>query len=227
MQQKGLTAEEIDEAFRRVPEVPGTPASPSKAVVSSPPPQPAPGGVQPSPPQPEPIRWSQIILATGLFAASAYTVKSLVWPYLSDAWTSWTRHRKSRSGEEGMGGNGASEEEANTKAEVATAVAEAIRAQTMELSSSIEALKELVNSLQQNSESASAEEKITAAELRQELHSIAASLGEIAGPLARPPTTGLEVSPLKVESELSEIKALLSEYLKTPRPENQGSREGE
>jgi hypothetical protein len=46
----------------------------------------------------------------------------------------------------------------------------------------------------------------------------------IAGPLARPPATSLDVSPRNIESELSEIKALLSEYLKTPRPEDDRSR---
>jgi hypothetical protein len=173
LQQKGLTAEEIAEAFKRVPEVPGLPASPSTAVVPSPSPsqQPTP---QTQPPKPEPIRWSQIILSTGLFAASAYTVKSLVWPYVHDAWKSW---RASKNDEEIIK-NETRDGEGTNKEEVATAVAEAIRAQTMELTSSIEALKELVCSLQQNSESASVEEKVTAAELRQELHSIAASLGE-------------------------------------------------
>lgn len=42
--------------------------------------------------------------------------------------------------------------------------------------------------------------------------------------MARPPTTSLDISPRHVESELSEIKALLSEYLKTPRPEDDRSR---
>jgi hypothetical protein len=171
LQQKGLTAEEIAEAFKRVPEVPGLPASPSTAVVPSPSPSQQQQTLQP--PKPEPIRWSQIIFSTGLFAASAYTVKSLVWPYVHDAWNSW---RGSKNNEEIIKKETGDGE--GTNKEVATAVAEAIRAQTMELTSSIEALKELVCSLKQNSESASVEEKVTAADLRQELHSIAASLGE-------------------------------------------------
>lgn len=177
LQQKGLTAEEIAEAFKRVPEVPGLPASPATAVVPSPSPSPSPSQQptpQTQPPKSEPIRWSQIILSTGLFAASAYTVKSLVWPSVHDAWKSW---RGSKNDEEMLAKKETRDGE-GTNNQVATAVAEAIRAQTMELTSSIEALKELVCSLQQNSESASVEEKVTAAELRQELHSIAASLGE-------------------------------------------------
>ena len=264
LQQKGLTEPEIDEAFRRVPEtttpaVARSPSPPSSSLVATanhiiaPPPstissqQPS---QQPRYPhyavipqqqqqQHEPVRWSQVVLGAGFAAASAYAVKSLVWPFIYDKCASWR----------GVGSidDGRSAKEEAASSDVA-AVADAIRAQTAEMASSIQALKELVSGLDQQRPE-SPEDHLTAAELRQELRGIAHSLNEIAGmqqaggsalllgPSKKQATTtttttaaattdrggGPSVDDNKnnsgssLEGELSEIKALLVEYLKTPR----------
>lgn len=174
LQQKGLTTAEIVEAFRRVPEV--VPTIPQAA-----PPLPLPSAaltttaanMQPAayvePPYmqhnrvPEQLRWSQVVLGAGFCAAGAYAVKSLVWPFVHNKYSAWRRD---------------SQGEAAASPSNATAdVADAIRAQTAELASSIKAIKELVTKLDLE-RLPSHDDHLTAAELRQELRDFASTLNE-------------------------------------------------
>ena len=120
-------------------------------------------------PQEQPIRWSQVALGAGFAAASVYAVKSLVWPFVSDKYTAW------------RGTATTSDNRIDVAASASTvnvnAVADAIRGQTAELASSIETLKSLIAGLD-TQRAASPEDKLTAAEIKQELHTIAASLNE-------------------------------------------------
>ena len=186
LQQKGLTEAEINEAFRRVPETPvpplptaqisyqppSAPTSNALATTAShlaPPPQPTYGGAvgtQQQQPQQEPVRWSQVALGAGFVAASGYAFKSLFWPYLSDKYTAWRGVTPSRIAEPSTSAT------ASLPPSEITAVADAIRAQTAELASSIEALKTLAASLDKRNDD------IPAKELRQELSNIASTLNE-------------------------------------------------
>lgn len=121
--------------------------------------------------QQQPVRWSQVALGAGFAAASAYAVKSLVWPFVADKYTAWRGTSSiSPQNRNDLAGSAAGSSDVN-------AVADAIRAQTAELASSIEALKALVAGLDKE-RPASPEDKVTASEIRQELHTIAASLNE-------------------------------------------------
>jgi hypothetical protein len=123
----------------------------------------------------QPVRWSQVALGAGFAAASAYAVKSLVWPFVADKYTSWRSNRAASIAPYNRNdADGATLPSGSTNV---NAVADAIRAQTAELASSIESLKALIAGLDKK-RPASPEEKITASEIRQELHTIAASLNE-------------------------------------------------
>ncbi|KAG7667382.1 hypothetical protein Ndes2526B_g04100 [Nannochloris sp. 'desiccata'] len=227
LQQKGLTEAEIDEAFRRVPETP-VPALPtttqqSNSTLSTISNHVAPQqqqhypqhGAQPLPTQPE-IRWSQVALGAGFAAASAYAVKSLVWPFVADKYTTWRGTSSTSIAPYNRNDDADLASSAAGSSSDVNAVADAIRAQTAELASSIEALKALIAGLDRQ-RPASPEDKVTASEIRQELHTIAASLNEIVASPRPGGVTAAGPSSLALETELSEIKNLLSEYLKTPR----------
>jgi Pex14 N-terminal domain len=188
LQQKGLTETEIDEAFRRVPETPVPalptattqhPSSTLTAISSHIAPHQQPQYPQQQiiqhPQHDQPVRWSQVALGAGFAAASAYAVKSLVWPFVADKYTAW----KGRSSTTSIApyNRNAEVDGALLPSTDVNAVADAIRAQTAELASSIEALKALIAGLDRQ-RPASPEDKITASEIRQELHTIAASLNE-------------------------------------------------
>lgn len=191
LQQKGLTEGEIDEAFRRVPETP-VPALPTtsqqqpSAVVNSVANHLGPQHGQPLSmqqqqqhlqQQPQPVRWSQVALGAGFAAASAYAVKSLVWPFVADKYTSWRSSRSTSIAPYTRNDADVASLPSGSSSADVNAVADAIRAQTAELASSIDALKALIAGLDKQ-RPASPEEKVTASEIRQELHTIAASLNE-------------------------------------------------
>ncbi|KAG2490990.1 hypothetical protein HYH03_010662 [Edaphochlamys debaryana] len=115
LERKGLTAAEIDEAFRRVPEAPAAAAAPAApaAPVYAPPPAPAPAQVYapaavaaapgagpmvlaaaPPPVQPQGVRWSQIVLGVGVVAAAGWAVQALVLPRLRALLDSWSSSRR-------------------------------------------------------------------------------------------------------------------------------------
>lgn len=120
-------------------------------------------------PQEQPIRWSQVALGAGFAAASVYAVKSLVWPFVSDKYTAWRGNVTTSDNR--------IDEAVSASAVNVNAVADAIRGQTAELASSIETLKSLIAGLD-TQRPTSPEDKVTAAEIKQELHTIAASLNE-------------------------------------------------
>jgi hypothetical protein len=128
LERKGLSAGEIEEAFRRVPETEAVPNAPqgsletpahassptlntlnqhlhpvaggpqqryaSQTQVLPPPPPPPHQQLMLSQPQPPPLRWRHIALGTAFAGAGVYAVRSLVWPYVWDAYTSlWGRGR--------------------------------------------------------------------------------------------------------------------------------------
>ncbi|KAJ9510011.1 hypothetical protein QJQ45_011655 [Haematococcus lacustris] len=113
LERKGLTAEEIDEAFKRAP------ASAPAATVSTATPtglityqaqpsQPAASAMTPAPAssvspqhvpqhvqQAEPLRWTQVVLGVGAVAASLYALKALLVPYAQDMYQAW--HARARA----------------------------------------------------------------------------------------------------------------------------------
>lgn len=167
MQQKGLTSAEINEAFRRVPEVTlpltAAPAPSTAALATTTSLQPAVNVPTPMRQDNEPVRWSQVALGAGFVAAGAYAIKSLVWPFVRDKYSVWR--------------SGGPEPDGTVPAPDANAVAEAIRAQTAELSSSIDAIQGLVAKLDAQ-RSPSPDDTLTATELRNELRSLAQTLTE-------------------------------------------------
>lgn len=185
LQQKGLTEAEIDEAFRRVPETPvpalpiaqtyphtAPPASNALSTTANhlaPPALPTYSQAVPAQEAQQPVRWSQVALGAGFVAASGYALKTLFWPYLHDKYTAWRGVPSPPEPEPASVGVPPSE---------VAAVADAIRAQTAELASSIEALKALVAGLDKQRTDETPEDRITAGELRQELSTIASTLNE-------------------------------------------------
>ena len=92
LENKGLTTAEIDEAFRRVPNDPPAPTTPSPPTTA--PPKPFHSAVAHPPqqiqPAPQGIRWSQVVMGATLLAAGAYTVHSLLWPRAHQLYQRWT-----------------------------------------------------------------------------------------------------------------------------------------
>lgn len=198
LERKGLTAAEIEEAFQRVPQEPAAPAAapapaPSAALQTTlqhiqPSPQPqyvyvqqpvAPAQQAAPPAPPQPVRWTQAVLGAGFLAAGAYAVKTLVWPYLHDAYAGWRgavpAPLRPAAGEEDGGAAAAA---AAAAAEATKAVAEAIAAQTSELRSSIASMRELVAGLEGGRAAVMAAEGEGVAALREELRSVSAALSE-------------------------------------------------
>lgn len=126
--------------------------------------------------QQQPVRWSQVALGAGFAAASAYAVKSLVWPFVADKYTAWKGTSSTSISTRTRNDADLASSAPGSSSDV-NAVANAIRAQTAELASSIDELKALIADLDKK-RPASPEDKVTASELRQELHTIAASLNE-------------------------------------------------
>lgn len=264
LERKGLTAAEMDEAFRRVPQEPASTsaaatgaapaaatayAAPSAALQTTlqhiqPSPQPQyiyaaqqqPGAgvpgqqlalvpaqqAQVQQQEPQGVRWTQAALGAGFLAAGAYAMKALIWPYVYDAYTGWQGIVPSREAgkDEAVAASAAA-------VEATKAVAEAIAAQTAELRSSIESLQQLVEGLQSSRaeeiartaarEVEGAEQGTAVAELREELRSVSATLREVVK-LKDGKTDGSAVVPGRLESELSEIKQLLAQALRSSSP---------
>ncbi|GAB4818706.1 hypothetical protein N2152v2_005752 [Parachlorella kessleri] len=265
LERKGLTAEEIDEAVRRVPETTVPLAAPAMAAAALPSSSPVPQAalqttlqhLQPSQqyagqahqhggamgPHPgmqmvpaaaqQPLRWSQVALGAGFFAAGAYAVKQLLWPYVWDAYEGW-RERQGGMPRVRAPPRPKQPNREELSAEVSRAVAEAIQAQTAELRTSVEAIRELAQSLeaqrrqaqeeaQARAEAAAAApaaplgDSVTVIELRQELKALAATLQEtIAASPAKSRPAGGNREGSTTEQELSEIKGLLAAFLRSP-----------
>ncbi|KAI3426836.1 hypothetical protein D9Q98_006783 [Chlorella vulgaris] len=234
LQRKGLTEAEIDEAFRRAPQAPAA-ATDAAAPAQPPAVTHTLNHLQPQPPQYQPqagpmvlhqasqqqqqgVRWTQVVLGAGFLGASAYAAKALVWPYMADCYHTWRGHvrppprpRLLHSADSGEA------------AEATKAVAEAIQAQTAELRSSVESMKQVATSLEAATNKAAKETEtggggLTVTGLREELRSFAATLQEGAGAAPSPGAaqSGAADGSSRVESELCEIKALLAEILRSP-----------
>ncbi|EIE19534.1 hypothetical protein COCSUDRAFT_48772 [Coccomyxa subellipsoidea C-169] len=185
LEKKGLTAAEIEEAFRRVPDTPtasvpagssGLPAQPA----AQPPPKPFPTGtaatlqqLQPQPiaQPPQPIRWTQVVVGLGLVAALGYAVKEYALPKVSQWYKEW------RSDSD----KAAAEQKAE---ETARLVATAIQAQTAEMQKTLGDLKEAIGTLEKGKAAAveGTPDTVTLAQLRSELRVLATSLNEFGSP---------------------------------------------
>ncbi|KAL4443228.1 hypothetical protein ABPG75_010965 [Micractinium tetrahymenae] len=183
------------------------------------------------PPQQQGVRWTQAVLGAGFVAASAYAAKALLWPYMGSAYYSWRGQVRPPPRRPLANGDG----EGERSAQATQAMADAIAAQTAELRGSIDAIKQLVTTLEASQKAAAdaaasgaasgsaaaggAADGLTVADLRHELRSFAETLQELAspkpGPAAADPAAA--ASPAKLESELGEIKTLLAELLRSPR----------
>lgn len=239
MEQKGLTGAEIEEAFRRVPDTKHDDTNLSQLGVT---PTQYSTGAQPSQQQLQAIQqqpdahWGQVALGVGFAGASVYAIKSLFWPYVSDAIKSWRgdNHTDSTatrdtaptitelpSDSEDNQGDGGDDKQTSSHI-----LASAIKSQTKELRRAIESMKSFVERLEKGKAvdegnsgdtTTSGTAGLTITELRQELRSFASTLNE----MAKPDTTttahdGGGKNEGRLEAELSDIKALLNEFLKSP-----------
>eukprot|EP00887_Chlorella_sp_A99_P001028 scaffold14.g1028.t1 len=232
LERKGLNAEEIAEAFRRVPEPAPGAATPAAATL-----QPAPGALQatlqhiqpaatpqaavqygalppqqlalaqpqalaPQPPVQQPVRWTQVVLGAGFLAAGAYAVQSLAWPYVRDTYDRW-RGRPAPPPRPAPGAD-----EAAAQAEATRAMAEAIAAQTAELRHTLDTIRQLVAQLQDGKAASRAGESEGPGlgELHAELHALSAALSEVAG------GAGEAGAPAKGHTPLSAASAARPEH---------------
>ena len=190
LEQKGLTSNEIDEAFRRAPEI-------REAEVPQIASQPS---TKPSAVEQRPVQWGQVALGVGFAATGAYAFKSVVWPYVADTLKSWRRSDSNATTPVIT--------ETDRESNAAQAIANAVKLQTEELGLAVASIKSLVEKLEKGKLPAEDLETVTISDLRHELRSFASTLNEIAKPSKS--TTALE-------TELADIKALLNDYLRTPR----------
>lgn len=118
---KGLTEAEINEAFRRVPQVsvPIPDRTMETAVVLK------------DKHRPEGYTWTSVALGLGFTAAAVYSIKSLLGPSISKKIESWKRSRN-----EHVSHDGSSEREDD--------LARAVREQTEQMRLSLESLERLI-----------------------------------------------------------------------------------
>ncbi|KAK9837860.1 hypothetical protein WJX74_006450 [Apatococcus lobatus] len=223
---KGLNAAEIDEGFRRVPEAitggvgagaqtvptkpfpvggsattlnalqPGQAAYPQQIVVHQPPPV----------PQPQPIRWTQVVVGAGALLAGAYAVKQYVIPFTSQAYERWA----------GKPLFGQSAAEKAAEARTAELIAKAIQAQTSELRSAVDSLKEMVKGLDRAPAPGLHSDTLSLSDLRSELRTFATSLSEFGSTGAN--TTSSSSSDVKaLQEELRQLKAMVADSSHRPR----------
>ncbi|BDA46562.1 probable peroxisomal membrane protein PEX14 at N-terminal half [Coccomyxa sp. Obi] len=209
LEKKGLKAAEIEEAFRRVPDIPtaSVPAGPSGLPVQAaaePPRKPFPTGtaatlqqLQPQPivqqaPTPQPIRWTQVVVGLGLVAALGYAVKEYALPKVTQWYKDW-RHDSDKE---------SAEQEAQKTAQL---VASAIQAQTAEMQKTLGELKEAIGTLEKGKAAAveAPPDTVTLAQLRSELRVLATSLNEFGSP-AKSGTDPEEIR------KLDEIKTMVA-----------------
>jgi hypothetical protein len=168
-----------------------------------------------------------------------YAIKSLFWPYVSDAIKSWRRGYYNNTdsttttdtaptmtqlpsdSEDNQGDDG------NDKKTSSHILASAIKSQTKELRGAIDSMKSFVERLEKGKtvdEGDSGDSTITRgsagltiAELRRELRSFASTLNEMAkSDTSTASNDGGGKNEERLEAELSDIKALLNEFLKSP-----------
>ncbi|KAK9800338.1 hypothetical protein WJX73_005393 [Symbiochloris irregularis] len=163
LENKGLTAAEIDEGFRR------TPAAPLQAE-----PAPAPAAqsfstattdalqaatpvqqqaLQPRPPTPEPIRWTQVVAGAGALGVGVWVIHQFLLPPVFRWW---------------RGPDKPSPESA-----AALAVANALQEQTAEVRATLESMKLMIAELKEPSRR---QDAVSLTDLRHELRSLATSL---------------------------------------------------
>lgn len=211
LQKKGLTEAEIVEAVKRVPEssdtTVGAPSSSSTAeqlAQVSRPQKPFPTGTATGQPyaqqqsvqaqqalQPAGYRWSQIALGAGLVAVTVWGVQRVVVPYATSWYRSWT---------------GKPDPAEQNQAQIATILADAIKAQTAELRASVDSMKEMLNKYEQ-SRSSPSKDGVSMAELRQELLTFANNLNDFRPAAPSSPSPGI---PESFQRQLTDIKSLLT-----------------
>lgn len=103
-------------------------------------------------------------------------MKSLVWPYIYDKYNSLLRDNHTKKND-----SPGDVTESNTAKNNTSVIADAIRAQTTELAASIQAMKDLVSSLEKDQQSradVSMEDRIAINDVRKELQQFAETLHE-------------------------------------------------
>jgi len=244
LEQKGLTAAEIEEAFERVPNPEHNTSLPQLGTTPT---HYTTGAQQPSQQQSQSIQqqpvahWGQVALGVGFAGVSVYAIKSLLWPYVSDAINSWRRRDNNTSDSTTTTRRDTAptitqlpsdsednrDDDGNDIQSSSHILASAIKSQTKELRGAIDSMKSFVERLEKGK--AVDEENsgditttcgsagLTIAELRQELRSFASTLNEMAKPDTSPASNdGGGKDDGRLEAELSDIKALLNEFLKSP-----------
>lgn len=212
LQKKGLTEAEIAESFKRVPETSDTtvaaPASSTTGQLAqiSRPQKPFPtatssgqayGHSQALQPQqalqPAGYRWSQVALGAGLVAVTFWGVRRMVLPYATQWYRSWIGKPDMSKREE--------------QSQIATILADAIKAQTAELRSSVDSMKEMLKKYERGRSGSDSKDSITLPELRQELRSFASTLNDF-----RPAPSGSSTAqvPEAFQRQLTEIKSMLA-----------------
>eukprot|EP00891_Asterochloris_glomerata_P006807 jgi/Astpho2/6807/Aster-x1399 len=231
LERKGLTQAEIDEAVRRVPPQTATaPQAPSAQAAGARPTKPFPTGTAVHPLQPaqqhqsqlqpqqqqlpqQGVNWTQIVLGASVLATAAYGLKQLTAPTLSSWWARW------------RGRPTAAEEAAAQKAEEAAhakALAEAIKAQTNELHTSVTSMKEMLQNIDRSSRQAAGggqhqSPSLSLGELRNELRTFAATLNEFGSPEPAqvpglpPAASGNTEAAIDLQRELDSIKQMLAQ----------------
>lgn len=211
LQKKGLTEAEITEAFKRVPEASDTTvAAPASSTTSqlaqiSRPQKPFPTAAssgqaygQALQPQqalpPAGYRWSQVALGAGLVAITFWGVQRVVFPYAAHWLRSWS-------------GKPDKSDKQQEEAQIATILADAIKAQTAELRSSVDSMKEMLTKYERGRKGSDGTDSITLPELRQELRSFASTLNEFG---TAPSGSNSALLPEAFQRQLNEIKSMLT-----------------
>lgn len=212
LEKKGLTAAEIDEAFRRLPDnLQGAGTSTNTDQPRQPLPKPYPTPAQTSSSvvpytgstslqqqQPQSLRWTQAVVGASVVAVGVYALKQMVGPYAAKLYRRL------------YGVESSAEKEKEEEKRVADVLATAIQSQTSELRSAVESLKEMIQQLDQKKEAPSpAEPGISAADLREELRNFAEQLEEHRAAPQKAETS--------MERELRELKSLVSQQVTEKR----------
>lgn len=230
--QKGLNSEEIDEAFRRVPQLPT--ASPNDAVSGFAAPSTNNGRMlsnanavveRSKSKRLSGASWTQVAMGASFVAAAVYAMKQIAWPYMVNKWPlfgSSLSNKNTRDAHDNQLGQ-ISDETVSPMQVIS--IAEAIRDQTAELAKTITAMQRMVEKLEEKQTSA-----LTIDDLRRELMAARAeestNLGDDRKKESSPAVSGTKgpfPEGFDVGLELAEIKAMLSEYVKTPRSTDNSS----
>eukprot|EP00897_Mesotaenium_endlicherianum_P006573 jgi/Mesen1/5944/ME000301S05072 len=216
LERKGLTADEIDEAFRRVP-------------------------APPAPPMAQPLGWGRLVLAAVLLSSAGAGSAIIAQKYAVPGFKAWLRKFVLGSSETEVGGKEAKASPAEEAAAAASAAAQVAATAVQSLTSAhekdhkaLEDMRDAVSAMMavlKASEAARtaapaatpASDAITMADLRKELRSFASVLSDFSPPPQSAPGGDDPAARDKLGSELAEIKQLLTRFADGRRSASQGA----